>query len=292
LRPLDGRRRPNGATAVLKQRIITALVLVAILGVTLTVAAPYGFPMFTLAMVGLVVYEWLLLLSLSRTTAIVAGGATIIVLWAVERSAWMPPVAAAAVVAATVAWLGLTVGLFISGRFPPPDRWRLAYVVLALLMPAACWFALVAAYRQGLVYLVSILAMVWAADVAAYFAGRAFGKRKLAPSISPGKTWAGAIGGTLAALLVAVACSSVAVFQDSFFAVLDRRWSIVVVLAVAFVMVVTSVVGDLFESQLKRQRGVKDSSHLLPGHGGVFDRVDALLPVVPIALLLQLATGH
>jgi phosphatidate cytidylyltransferase len=274
---------------VLKQRIVTALVLIAILALTLTVAAPYGFPLFALVMVGVVICEWLLLLSLSRTTAVVAAGVMMFVLWVSDGSAWATTIETAVSALATLVWIALTVGLFIQSRFPPSDRWRFAYACLALLLPAACWFALVAAYGHGLVYLVSILAIVWAADVAAYFAGRAFGRRKLAPQISPGKTWAGAVGGAAAALLVALVCFASPSLADSFFAVVGHRSSLVVALAVALLMVVVSVVGDLFESQLKRQRGVKDSSHLLPGHGGVFDRVDALLPIVPIALLLQRA---
>jgi phosphatidate cytidylyltransferase len=274
---------------MLKQRIATALVLVAILALVLTVGAPYGFPLFALAMVGIVIYEWLLLLTWGRIVAIAIAVVMMAVLWLVDASADSLSIATGVSIVATLAWGALSAGLFATGRFPASDRFRSGYSVLALLLPAACWFALVAAYRHGLVYLVSILAIVWAADVAAYFAGRAFGRRKLAPAISPGKTWAGAIGGTLAALAVAVVCCAVRGLSDSFFAAIGQRWSIGVVLAVAGAMAVVSVVGDLFESQLKRQRGVKDSSHLLPGHGGVFDRVDALLPIVPIALLLQRA---
>ena len=272
---------------MLKQRIITALVLVAILAVVLTVAAPAGFPLFALVMVGVVIYEWLLLLAFSRVTAIVIAVVATLALIAIDASGLSVPIAVASWWAASLAWVALAGGLFATGRFPPSDRWRLPHTALALLLPAACWFALVAAYRNGLVELVSILAIVWAADIAAYFAGRAFGKRKLAPSISPGKTWAGAIGGAIAALVVALVCVAVAALSGSYFAQIGRHWSVPVVLGVALLLAVFSVVGDLFESQLKRQRGVKDSSHLLPGHGGVFDRVDALLPIVPIALLLQ-----
>jgi phosphatidate cytidylyltransferase len=272
---------------MLKQRIVTALVLVGILAATLTVAAPIGFPLFALAMVGVVIYEWLLLLAFPRAVAglvavVMMGG-----LWWIDAAAVTGRFAALSWDLATIVWIALAGALFVRGRFPSSDRWRLPHAVLALLLPAACWFALVAAYRDGLVYLVSILAVAWAADIAAYFAGKAFGKRKLAPSISPGKTWAGAVGGAVAALLVALVCVSAPALSGSFFAQIGQRWSLLPVLAVALLMVVVSVVGDLFESQLKRQRGVKDSSHLLPGHGGVFDRVDALLPIVPIALLFQ-----
>ena len=275
---------------MLKQRIVTALVLVALLLLAMTVGRPFGFPVFALAMVGIVMGEWLMLLHLSKQTSIVVACMMMFVLWVVDSTSLAHAVSLATWVAAALAWAVLAVTLFATGRFPSSERWRLAYACLALLLPSACWFALVAAYREGLVYLLSILAIVWAADIAAYFAGRAFGKRKLAPSISPGKTWAGAIGGALATLVLAVVGTYVPPLTDSFFAVLERRWSLPAMLAVTLLLCVLSVVGDLFESQLKRQRGVKDSSRLLPGHGGVFDRVDALLPIVPVALLLAFAT--
>ena len=274
---------------MLKQRIITALVLVGLLLLAMTAGRPFGFPVFALAMVGIVIGEWLMLLRLSKQTSIVVACVMMFVLWVIDSTSMSPAVSMATWVVASLAWAALALGLFTTGRFPPSDRWRFAYACLALILPSACWFALVAAYRTGLVYLLSILAIVWAADIAAYFAGRAFGKRKLAPAISPGKTWAGAIGGALATLLLALIAVVVPQLSDSFFAVIDRGWSLIAVLAVTLVLVVLSVVGDLFESHLKRQRGVKDSSRLLPGHGGVFDRVDAMLPIVPLALLIGLA---
>lgn len=273
---------------MLKQRVITALALLGLLGLALTVARPWGFPLFAWLLVGAVIVEWLSLLGVSRTPRVVTAGVMMFVLWLVDSSAYVAHVARGAWIAATLVWLGLAIGLLVAGRFPRPDRWRLAHAGLALLLPAACWFALVAAYRSGLVFLVSILALVWAADIAAYFAGRAFGKKKLAPSISPGKTWAGAIGGAVAALVVAGVSLEYPQLSDSFFAVIGRRWPIVAVFGAALVLVALSIVGDLFESQLKRQHGVKDSGRLLPGHGGVFDRVDAMLPVVPVALLCSL----
>ena len=273
---------------MLKQRIITALALFGLFALVLTVARPWGFPLFALLLVGVVIGEWLLLLGLSPMTPAVVAGLMMFVLWLIDSSAYASSVAMVVWIATSMVWLALALWLFIAGRFPPPDRWRLVYAGLALLLPAACWFALVAAYRNGLVFLISILAIVWAADIAAYFAGRAFGKKKLAPSISPGKTWAGAIGGAIAALILATIALELPQLSDSFFAVLGQRWPMVAVLAAVLVLVVLSIVGDLFESQLKRHHGVKDSGRLLPGHGGVFDRVDALLPVVPVAVLFSL----
>ena len=273
---------------MLKQRVITALVLLGVLVLALTAGRPYGFPLFALLAVGVVVGEWLQLLHWSRPTSIAVAGTLMVVLWAIDRSPLAASATVATCAASTAIWLGLMVVLFTTGRFPPSDRWRVSYAALALLLPAACWFALAAAYREGLTFLLSLLAAVWAADIAAYFAGRAFGKRKLAPAISPGKTWAGAVGGALGAAIVAIVVFAVPQLSDGFFAVVERRWSAAIAIATALALTVVSIVGDLFESHLKRQRGVKDSSRLLPGHGGVFDRVDAMLPVMPAAMLLVL----
>jgi phosphatidate cytidylyltransferase len=160
--------------------------------------------------------------------------------------------------------------------------------LLAVLLTAAAWVALVHFLLEGVVALLSVLFIVWLADTAAYFAGRAFGKRKLAPHISPGKTWAGVVGAVVAVIGVALIAHQVA--PDA--ALLSNRLlaSLGVVGAVLLgAIVLLSIVGDLFESLLKRQAGAKDSSHLLPGHGGFYDRVDALLPALPLAALLEWA---
>ena len=273
---------------MLKQRIATALVLLALLAVALTVARPWGFPAFALLLVSITIGEWLALLGLSRLTTVVVAGVMAFVLWMVETTPYAPRIELFVWGLAAVVWIVLAATLFSTGTFPKTERLRFAHVLLALLLPAACWFGLVAAYRHGLVFLISVLAVVWAADIAAYFAGRAFGKRKLAPAISPGKTWAGAVGGAVATVALAWIAIETPALSGSFVAVLHARWPVVVVLAAVLLLVVLSVVGDLYESLLKRRHGVKDSGRVLPGHGGVFDRVDALLPVVPITLLMTL----
>jgi phosphatidate cytidylyltransferase len=125
------------------------------------------------------------------------------------------------------------------------------------------------------------MVLVWGADIGAYFSGRRFGKRKLAPRVSPGKSWEGVFGGLLATLLI---CLLVGLY---------RGWStldLFLALAGTAVVVLVSVVGDLTESMFKRQSGVKDSSNLLPGHGGVLDRIDSLTAAIPLfAALLWLA---
>ena len=155
------------------------------------------------------------------------------------------------------------------------------------------WLALANAKAIGLNFILSVFCLVWVADIFAYFGGRAFGKRKLAPAISPGKSWEGVWSGMVGALVLArrLAARSTplgALDSASLYTRLAERfgWS-ALALGVVF-LVAMSVVGDLFESLVKRSAGAKDSSELLPGHGGVLDRVDALLPVFPIALALAL----
>jgi phosphatidate cytidylyltransferase len=152
------------------------------------------------------------------------------------------------------------------------------------------WLAIVQAKVHGINFILSVFCLVWAADIAAYFGGRAFGKRKLAPAISPGKSWEGVWSGLLGVMLLAflwvhVIDVKVAVDSPSLFTLLVQRHGVVSLLALVFLGAM-SVVGDLFESLVKRAAGAKDSSNLLPGHGGVLDRIDALLPVFPLALAL------
>lgn len=148
-----------------------------------------------------------------------------------------------------------------------------------------CFIAIVALFRHSPLYLLSVMAIVWIADIGAYFAGKAFGRRKLAPSISPGKSWEGAFGGWLTVLVVAAIIIVAWPMADTFAARLYQAWGWMGVLGILSLIVAASVVGDLFESLLKRRAGMKDSSRLLPGHGGVLDRIDSLIPVLPLAVL-------
>ena len=145
---------------------------------------------------------------------------------------------------------------------------------LVLLVPS--WQGLV--YLQGLEngpwWVLYAMSLVWAADTGAYFAGRSFGKRKLAPAVSPGKTLEGLYGGIAATSLLALA---VAAFSPA-----AQKMGVVGFLLVSVMAVLASVLGDLFESMAKRHRGIKDSSQLLPGHGGVLDRIDSITAAVPV----------
>ncbi|KAF3996259.1 phosphatidate cytidylyltransferase [Glaciimonas immobilis] len=153
-----------------------------------------------------------------------------------------------------------------------------------------CFLAILGLFLHSPIYLLSIMAIVWIADIGAYFCGKAFGKHKLAPSISPGKSWEGALGGWLLVLVIAslICVTPVArPLADTFPVQLFATWGWAGLSGVMTVLVMASVVGDLFESQLKRRAGIKDSSQLLPGHGGVLDRIDALIPVLPMVALLS-----
>lgn len=152
---------------------------------------------------------------------------------------------------------------------------------LLILLPA--WQGLVFIKQQplGNWLIMAVMVLVWGADIGAYFSGKAFGKRKLAPQVSPGKSWEGVYGGLLLSLVIAAVVGLVA------------GWSIgqiILGLLGAAVVVFISVVGDLTESMFKRQAGIKDSSNLLPGHGGVLDRIDSLTAAIPVfAVLLWMA---
>ena len=145
---------------------------------------------------------------------------------------------------------------------------------------------------MGINFILSVFCLVWVSDIAAYFGGRAFGRRKLALAISPGKSWEGVWSGMLAVLVVAWLWASfvdgrAGVDSSSIYSHLAQRMGVAgAALALVF-LAAMGVVGDLVESLVKRSAGAKDSSGLLPGHGGVLDRVDALLPVFPIALALS-----
>jgi phosphatidate cytidylyltransferase len=194
-------------------------------------------------------------------------------------------------------WFALSVAIwlirFVPGLatgLPPPEGMRntLLGSVYALSI-VGCFAAIVMFFKHSPVYLLSVMALVWIADIGAYFSGRAFGKRKLAPTISPNKSWEGAIGGGIAVLLIStlVILFGSPWLADTFVVRLQGARGWFATFAILTIIVAASIVGDLVESQLKRRAGVKDSGKLLPGHGGVLDRIDALVPVLPLAALID-----
>jgi phosphatidate cytidylyltransferase len=150
------------------------------------------------------------------------------------------------------------------------------------------FLAVLSLYRHSLVLLLSVLILVNIADIGAYFAGRTFGKHKLAPEISPGKTWEGVAGGLLFVVLLSVAAVFVPGLENSIMVRIHGAYGWAAMIFSMVVLVGMSVLGDLLESRLKRRRGFKDSSNLLPGHGGILDRIDSLIPVLPLAALMHM----
>lgn len=153
--------------------------------------------------------------------------------------------------------------------------------VIGLVLLVSTWAALTALYARGPFVLLAVMALVWVADIAAYFTGRAFGRHKLAPAISPGKTWEGVAGGVGGVLLYGLLISHY--FSQYFSATQPIAW----LPLAGFLLLLTafSISGDLFESLLKRQANLKDSSGLLPGHGGVLDRIDSQISTLPLVAL-------
>jgi len=274
---------------MLAQRVATALVLLALWLPPLWMHDPWPFMGLTLILVSAAAWEW------ARLNGVVAGGAWGIVVVLVLMCLLLALTPAfgetgAAWWFAAAAWLVGGISVLRLG----PDGWgrlpRLPRVVVGLLMLGVAWWALAQARIVGVNYLLSVLCVVWMADIAAYFGGRAFGRRKLAPTISPGKSWEGVLSGMLGVLVLAALWMAfdarVATDSASLFTQLKQRFGAPAMAVSVLCLVGLSVVGDLFESLVKRAVGAKDSSALLPGHGGVLDRIDALLPVLPCALAI------
>jgi len=176
-------------------------------------------------------------------------------------------------------WL-LVVPLWIKNRWilsQSPLGWGIGIMVI---MPT--WLALIHLRQAGMYSLLAIMSLIWMADMAAYFSGKTFGRHKLAPIISPGKTWEGAIGGTLVTLLYGCALFH---YMPGLFL---KNTGVLIIILILVLIIIMSILGDLFESLLKRQVGLKDSSNLLPGHGGILDRTDSLSSTLPLAALAWL----
>ncbi|MDH0094628.1 phosphatidate cytidylyltransferase [Achromobacter mucicolens] len=281
---------------MLGQRIVTAVVLLAILAAAMASANPWWFVALLALAAACANWEWLRLTLPQPPSPLISIGVAVLLLagMLVLTSAWLAGDRTGAgdpgwvlrylVPAVSAVWLFAGVAAVVRGRADAPPA-SLAWSVFSVPAAFAAWAVLAQMYvARGAVFVVSLLALVWVADIAAYFAGRAFGKRKLAPRVSPGKTIEGAIAGVLGAV-VWIGLSSL--WDGTFGHALVERWTFWLALPIAAVLGVLSIVGDLFESLLKRRAGRKDSSTLLPGHGGVYDRIDAILPVAPFALLLS-----
>jgi phosphatidate cytidylyltransferase len=278
---------------MLKQRIITALALLAILLPALFYPSYIPFATVMLVLIGAAAWEWARLNGCGPRLSIFFG-LEAVALCALSWWLGLPQQSLPVVwIVAGAAWVlggALLLRTGVAGWPTVPRALRLVGGLLALWV---AWLAAVQARVVGINFLLSVLVLVWVADVFAYFAGRAFGlrftKSKLAPSISPGKSWEGVWGGVAGVLVLALCWiwadhRAQAEVVSLYTRLLGRGWPLLLI-GVVFLSAM-SVVGDLVESLIKRSAGAKDSSGLLPGHGGVLDRVDALLPTLPLAMML------
>ncbi|WP_428239935.1 phosphatidate cytidylyltransferase [Gynuella sp.] len=273
---------------MLKQRIITALVLAPIMVWGIFFLQLDYFALFTAIIVALGAWEWAHLSGsdvISERVTYTMGSLTLLSLcyvgqlyfhWFDEIVLWL----------ALVWWLiaSILVRSFpaSSSHWRSPRRQR----IMGLLVLVPMWVGLyqLKGLDHGNLWILFLMLVIWGADVGAYFAGKSFGRSKLAPNVSPGKTWEGVAGGLLTVYLV-VTVAGLILSGDPDFTL--SGW--IVLFASTTLVVLFSIIGDLVESMVKRNRGVKDSSNLLPGHGGVMDRADSMCAAVPIfALALSL----
>ena len=278
---------------MLATRIATAAVLIPIVLAALFLLPPRIFGVALLAVVVIAAYEWARLVGFKPRRSLLFVVGTFLLGFDLLFGApgfadgWPPAVVLTVCGTATVFWV-LVATPWIALAWPTRSQITLALVGWLVLI--AAWLALVELQARSPWLVLAAMAIVWIADTAAYFAGRAFGRHKLAPHVSPGKTWEGVMGALIGVAIYALALVPFAAragFHGSVDAATIALW-LVFVAALAAV----SVVGDLFESMLKRHAGVKDSGHLLPGHGGVLDRTDALLAAMPPAALAALLFLH
>ncbi|HEX4884812.1 MAG TPA: phosphatidate cytidylyltransferase [Casimicrobiaceae bacterium] len=276
------------AASSLATRVATAVVLVPLVLAALFLLSTRGWAIVLLVIVVVAAWEWARLCKAGSAAtagfvlAAAVGGTAL--LWSAtggDASNGFPDAVVYAVCGSAAAFWLLVAPRWLAAGWPFAGR--IAPLIVGAIVLAGTWVALVELQSHSPWLVLAAMAVVWIADTAAYFTGRRFGRRKLAPDISPNKTWEGVWGGLAGvaayALLLALLAPS---------PVLPMRLSVVAVVGfVAGTMLLggVSVVGDLFESLMKRQAGVKDSGSLLPGHGGVLDRVDALLAAMPLAAI-------
>ena len=262
---------------MLKTRIITALILVAGLIPALFLLPNTYWALLTLALSLMALHEWASMIKLSSTQRniylIIAAIAGLMVVPLIEKIGFHVFFFKSLLVffAAALFWIFI-VPFWLKTKRVIRNKWLMAILGFALIIPL--WLALICAKSADPWLLLALLATIWIADSAAYFTGKNFGKHKLAPNISPGKTWEGVWGALAGVTLFA----AILLFGFNFYnaAIFPLLWSVAIL----------GVIGDLFESMMKRQANIKDSGNLLPGHGGILDRVDGIIPSLPIAILM------
>jgi phosphatidate cytidylyltransferase len=278
----------NKGDLVLKQRIITGLILAPLVLCGVFLLEPVYFSWFFAFILAIAGWEWANLSSLTTQVMRV----TYAMLVATLLFTVLPSISVSWVLTISVMWWIIATLLVMT--YPASSKyWKQPWItaILGLVVLLPMWKALVFIREaqfvpiesfNPLLLILYILLLVWAADVGAYFTGKAWGKSKLAPNVSPGKSWAGAWGGVTAAIILGVIAS----YWMDLSLVMSIQFLVITALTA-----VVSIIGDLTESMFKRTRGIKDSSALLPGHGGVLDRIDSLLAAIPVFVFLLMSIG-
>ncbi|MDO5057253.1 MAG: phosphatidate cytidylyltransferase [Lautropia sp.] len=273
---------------MLRQRVITAVLLfLAVVGV-LALGGADAWALLMLPVMVLAIVEWLRLLQRAPWLPLLGALAGAAAYWWLRAGVGAPPGWLAPVMAlGLLAWLLMACASVFRVQPLGTNPWLPAVSMLAL------WISLYELRIAGASVLLSAMALVWLADIGAYFTGRAFGRRKLAPRVSPGKSWEGVWGGIALCIVTALVFRGAAgSLPDDFVVfstVLAQHTGGPVMGLVLAAVVLLSVLGDLYESLLKRHAGVKDSGRCLPGHGGMFDRIDGLIPAMPLCLLIWMS---
>ena len=276
---------------MLATRVLTAVVLIPLVLAGLFLLPPLGWGAAALVAMVVAAAEWASLARYGRSMwllfvvgTLLLGTNLLLSPFSGFGRGWPSGIVLAVCGTATVFWL-VVVPPWLALRWKPASSLSMAVTGWIVLIGA--WVAVVELQARSPWLLLAAMALVWIADTAAYFSGRAFGKHRLAPEVSPGKTWEGVYGALVAVAIYAALLVPLA--APAGFAGPVTPLAIAVWIGLALALTVHSIMGDLYESLLKRQAGVKDSGRVLPGHGGVLDRIDALLATMPVAALLALA---
>ena len=266
---------------MLRQRIITAIILAPIVLACVFLLPHFEFSLFVGAVLSVAAWEWANFANLSNLNRYLYA----LMVAAVMFASYFAPVSPLLLLSS----LWWVIAFVLVVNYPKLDElWGSPAVIMVIgvitLVPGFVALIELKRYAESNFLICLLFFLIWAADIGAYFSGRAFGKRKLAPRVSPGKSWAGFYGGVLTSLIIAMSMSLY----------LGRPQLVtsdgVIFLAACMFIAVVSVLGDLTISMFKRHRGIKDSSNLLPGHGGFLDRIDSLLSASPVfALYLGIA---
>jgi len=272
---------------MLKLRIITALILLpaVLAGIFLLETHWFGFA-WALAL-NVAAWEWLALSRINAKLWQLLGLVIVnVMLWLAWQYQSHGLFAETVLLTASVVWLAVIMNLrgdpVVRLQAWSQARFRLLGVATGMIVIVPTWFALVLLHQQTPWLVLNVFCLVWIADIGAYFSGRRWGKRKLAPKISPGKSWEGVFGALFATLLYAL------VVSQWFASGIDQQ---VLFVVVCLVTVAVSVYGDLLESVFKRVTGVKDSGQILPGHGGMMDRLDSITAAAPVFATGMIITG-